>query len=732
MRPLAALQNASPVLAGICLLVSACGTQPLPGALTQPEYLQQGIEVRTHSKGTAPQLGLALAGGGTKAADFSIGVLQGLTEAGVMQQIDAVSTVSGGGYAALWYFARLLNPDDNPDWNTSQVMGENFMKKFFLDCLPSRYMDYWNSAADGQPEQCPKDSFTNYTIDQKNQGAVYRTDPVRYQNYLRGYQDLFQPVFDYKTTEDDHWAVKGDLLKLTLRSLLTLPISLLSNAVFDWDLPISTSQDQYETGIVRTFGAIPPDCSAHPSPCPNDKLLRPIGNAEWVQSGLTFKLLREEYERGRIPLWIINSTAGEDRAHPASPQKDFHLTSFEFSPYGSGSGLFNYSRDQLGSLRPWEAVVSSAAFIDSQQKVLEPRILLNPLIRVLTLDWSRTIPNPYMPQWQRLLHYILPIPFYSLYGRDGSSPGAFVNIRLSDGGQSENLGAFALVQRNLTDLVISDHGQDQQGTMEDVCRLKQLLAHPTNDEGYRERNGPPRRLFVYFPGLSQLDHVCDREARITMSYDIFQWDHPIVLGCMTSDVDDRACSGKPRSGSHSFRRIYLIKPALPSPQSELHFGKNLGHAATACADEAPCKEFFKTEPDLCMQMQAGTPYPHVSTQNHMWYFEKKPACELLTFLMMNSFKAGQPKQGGFPQLSTVGITANSSPWVYGAYRELGRYYARQLGWFWGFTSENTAANEALRQARFSETIERQRQYPLLPLQKDSWRVVQERLQQKRP
>lgn len=81
--------------------------------LTQADYLQQGIEVRERNTGTAPSLGLALAGGGTKAADFSLGILQGLTESGVMEHVDAVSTVSGGSYAGLWYFSRLLNQDEN-------------------------------------------------------------------------------------------------------------------------------------------------------------------------------------------------------------------------------------------------------------------------------------------------------------------------------------------------------------------------------------------------------------------------------------------------------------------------------------------------------------------------------------------------------------------------------------------------------------------------------------------
>ena len=43
-------------------------------------------------------IGLALSGGGVRSAAFGLGALQALNEAGVLQQVDYLSTVSGGGY----------------------------------------------------------------------------------------------------------------------------------------------------------------------------------------------------------------------------------------------------------------------------------------------------------------------------------------------------------------------------------------------------------------------------------------------------------------------------------------------------------------------------------------------------------------------------------------------------------------------------------------------------------
>jgi hypothetical protein len=50
----------------------------------------------------ADRLGVALSGGGIRSATFNLGVLQGLTERGLLPFIDYLSTVSGGGYIGTW------------------------------------------------------------------------------------------------------------------------------------------------------------------------------------------------------------------------------------------------------------------------------------------------------------------------------------------------------------------------------------------------------------------------------------------------------------------------------------------------------------------------------------------------------------------------------------------------------------------------------------------------------
>lgn len=50
--------------------------------------------------------GLALSGGGLRSAAFSIGAMKALYDLGLMDDIDVISSVSGGGYASYWLYSR--------------------------------------------------------------------------------------------------------------------------------------------------------------------------------------------------------------------------------------------------------------------------------------------------------------------------------------------------------------------------------------------------------------------------------------------------------------------------------------------------------------------------------------------------------------------------------------------------------------------------------------------------
>ncbi|NOU08492.1 MAG: patatin-like phospholipase family protein, partial [Nitrospira sp.] len=687
-------------------LLTGCATQPIPGAKAKDEYFKQGIQARTNSTGRAPQLGLALAGGGTKAADFSIGVLQGLTEAGIMDRVDAVSTVSGGGYAALWYFSRLLNPLEFPQNYLSPFNQKKFAKDFFSDCIPRKY-DFYDFVSKSLPENdpssenrssgnCPETPFTNFSSQDG-----FQQDEVRYQNHLRGYQDVFGLIhpFSYRETTRDKFNVGVDYALSAVFILGSTVLNVFPNLVFDWEFPISSSRRQYERGIVRTFGSTPTNCISS-ADCTNS--YRPPGEEDFVRNKLTFGQLRQKYESGATPLWIINTTAGENRdvisAGFDPGQKPFQLTTFEFSPYGSGSGLFRYSSEPLGDLLPWQAVTASAAFLDSQQKVKPP--IINPMLKFLTLDWGRSLPNPRIRWSEAVFHKFLPFPLYLFHGRSGKSDDDFVNIRLSDGGQSEDLGAYALIERKLPDMIVSDHSSDRSGRMEDICRLR---------DGLKQDHGDSRPLYVYFPGLADLDEVCNQNS--DFGYDVFNWEHPVLLGCVTSDRGDRKCMGEFSASQEHFQRVYLIKPSLPSSKSYHNFGQALSDTAEQCRASRKSGDCTKAVQRKCSVLQAGTPYPHttnsVSQSALDWQYETYVTCELLGFMMIDAFgKSGYNEIDlcpYAPQGSTVGMTADSSPFLLGAYRELGRYYARQIGWFFGKLNGQPVSDQ-LKHERYRHAI----------------------------
>ena len=48
--------------------------------------------------------GLALSGGGIRSATYNVGVMKALFDAGILDSVDVISSVSGGGYASYWLY----------------------------------------------------------------------------------------------------------------------------------------------------------------------------------------------------------------------------------------------------------------------------------------------------------------------------------------------------------------------------------------------------------------------------------------------------------------------------------------------------------------------------------------------------------------------------------------------------------------------------------------------------
>lgn len=69
--------------------------------------------------------GISVVGGGIRSASFGLGVIQAFLEHGIMQKIDYLSTVSGGGYigsSLSWY--RHLHSDPKDFFDETNPFGE--------------------------------------------------------------------------------------------------------------------------------------------------------------------------------------------------------------------------------------------------------------------------------------------------------------------------------------------------------------------------------------------------------------------------------------------------------------------------------------------------------------------------------------------------------------------------------------------------------------------------------
>src|SRR5215475_5431033 len=53
-------------------------------------------------------VGIAFSGGGIRSATFNLGILQGLAKAKLLDKINYISTVSGGGYIGGWLISWIL------------------------------------------------------------------------------------------------------------------------------------------------------------------------------------------------------------------------------------------------------------------------------------------------------------------------------------------------------------------------------------------------------------------------------------------------------------------------------------------------------------------------------------------------------------------------------------------------------------------------------------------------
>jgi hypothetical protein len=627
--------------------------------------LSKATESTSQMKGRT--IGVALSGGGSKSAPFELGVLAGLEESGVLESVDYISTVSGGSYAATYFYSHLLalmNPLGSEAGLTREQM--------FWDCLPAKYAkmfsqeDYptgWSITTHDGMCPSPEGQDGRYWPLSSTEDPTEGDDPLREASHLRGYQPIFNDNWAYDKYDGTLWDFRVGFEafgKLGVNiGVLALPNFLL-NTIFDQRIDLGYIKRSYNEGIARTYGETANNLRLDPS-----LNLRTAGDDKSLKR-LTFDNLRTLYMLSnedacasqhksdglcKTPLWIINATAGSSQTFfplaefsPYTAQRN----GFEFTAFGYGSGLYGRRAWRDSPLEPphyygsvLRAVGASAAFADAQQR--QEGGAWGPLFNVAVLhlanfDWGDDIPNyktrtPFQYRRLHLIHSILPWPFYFFnYERETNDS---LYIHLSDGGMSEDLGAAALLRRHVTDLVIVDASSDPQYQLGDLCELNTQLQIDQENQ---------RAIFLDIGSAANVPLTGCAESTTDDPFAIR--DHlwqPVIRGRVCR-IDGAACTDATAEA-----RLYILKPAVNSGAKTLQsftLGEAIFNAKRHQLKYSDC-----AYPDK----QSDKGYP----------------CEVIGYL-------ADPITKDFPQDNLFSVTLASNAYIFGAYKELGRFYARHI------------------------------------------------------
>ena len=321
-----------------------------------------------------PKTCLALSGGGIRAAAHSIGVMKGLAEKNILQNVDIISAVSGGAYALSWFYTQ------QADGNITEKM---FKEPEYIEALASEANMYngWDFAQ----------SFVLDTVH--------------------------------------------------------IPYNFLVNGIFGLHINSTPGRANYEYEIRKLFqGGKRYDFSEV---------------SQWIQ-------------KNDLPYFIINSTVKieEDLFHFGSKISN---SIFEFTPLRFGSdalgygyaGSTEYPFDFSRAVSVSGAAADSAAVPGNSQKII---------VSFFNHDLGYNI-NNYNEHYQKnkkLWTQFLPLPFYYFgphYLRDKNGS----DMYLTDGGHSENLGAFSLVRRGCETIYVVDSEFDPDYKFEGYFKLQQAL-----------------------------------------------------------------------------------------------------------------------------------------------------------------------------------------------------------------------------------------------------------------
>ncbi|MDO9359118.1 MAG: hypothetical protein Q7T70_09030 [Polaromonas sp.] len=252
-----------------------CVFAPLESTNTEADF-RKWVQEPDWASLSANRIGVSLAGGGSKASAFGMGVLAGLDDIGYLggkgensttPKVALVSSVSGGSYSAYYFFTQAV-ADHQLGIGVNDKQRTRYEHLFF-DALshPLKESSVFTAnllAALKEDHALGEDAISN---------AVYKTpgrDMInRRQSVVRCSQDLLLPgKCDRFTTTDDGARVWPSTASMMIPTLISLPGHHLANTLFDTGINLSPSRAIYARGIGMTYGSTPLD--SYNGPLKND------------------------------------------------------------------------------------------------------------------------------------------------------------------------------------------------------------------------------------------------------------------------------------------------------------------------------------------------------------------------------------------------------------------------------------------------------------------------------
>jgi len=246
---------------------------------------------------TDRRIAITLAGGGTKASSFALGVLSAAVTTPLalsadrtrysdtlFWQSDAVSSVSGGSYAAFYLYSRLIRNRPTTAATPTVLDQSRELTHYFEDCIPYKMFDALSgkkgliaaeAAARGVSVDtlfCPQpvlvgdnDGSEDYATKQAAARRYWNeTRPAtRNLQFVRCHADIltWQRCEFQDTPAANHRSDSADAALVTVH-MLSLPMAWVANTLFDWPINLSPSRMVYREGIGMAYGLEPLDARA--------------------------------------------------------------------------------------------------------------------------------------------------------------------------------------------------------------------------------------------------------------------------------------------------------------------------------------------------------------------------------------------------------------------------------------------------------------------------------------